>query len=148
MKLKDIGGMYSTDGEMHADARLALIYPRRKNGFDRWFSMGQDAMLALAQDDFGEKARVLFAILSILDYENWIVLNQVELSKKIGMRVGNFNRYLKVLEKKGIIKRGEKNKRNVTFCLNPDFGWKGSASNHKRALKEKMDKLGITVVKD
>ncbi|ECJ2098818.1 hypothetical protein ACI5M7_005093, partial [Salmonella enterica subsp. enterica serovar Typhimurium] len=35
----------------------------------------------------------------------------------------------------GIILEGPKIGRSKTYRLNPQFGWKGTVSNHKKALK-------------
>jgi DNA-binding GntR family transcriptional regulator len=50
------------------------------------------------------------------------------------------------LEAEGIIVRGPKAGRSATFRLNPSFGWKGSASNHQKALRERMKASNISGV--
>lgn len=44
----------------------------------------------------------------------------------------------------GVLLRGPKAGRSSTFRLNPSFGWKGSASNHQKALKERMRASNIS----
>jgi hypothetical protein len=59
---------------------------------------------------------------------------------------------MKKLEKEGVIIRGPKIGRMVSFKLNPEYAWKGSARNHVVALdaerdrkrKERMKKANIT----
>ncbi|EAV6897715.1 hypothetical protein FA598_25430, partial [Salmonella enterica] len=41
----------------------------------------------------------------------------------------------------GIILEGPKIGRSKTYRLNPQFGWKGTVSNHKKALKN-----GLSVI--
>lgn len=136
-------------GEMLEGAVLGMFFPKRQNGFNGgWLAMAQDALMALAKADLGDEARrVLFAILARLDFENYILLNQAELAESIGLKRGNFSRAVARLEEHGIIVRGPKAGRSVTFRLNPSYGWKGSASNHREALRARMKTAGLSVVK-
>lgn len=148
MGTKKIVGQIDSNGEISNDGVLAIVYPRRKNGFgEGWIAMAQPALMALSNANLsGESSKVLFAILALLDFENWIQLNQSELADKINMRRGNLNRSLKILEDEKVLIRGPKVGRSITFRLNPNYGWKGSAKKHNEVLKEKMNKLGISVV--
>jgi DNA-binding MarR family transcriptional regulator len=159
MGTKRLVGHIDADGEIHKGAVLALIVPKRKNGFDRHFTMNQDAMLFLARGKLEEAAkanlgadayRVLFAVLSVVDFENWIHLNQAEMAETIGMQRQHFSRAMRKLEAIELIQRGPKIGRSVTYRLNPHFGWKGSAKNHLKAidggLKERMKERGLSVV--
>jgi hypothetical protein len=159
MGTKRLVGHIDSNGEIHEGAVLALIVPKRKNGFDRHFTMNQDAMLFLARGKLEEAAkanlgtdayRVLFAVLSVVDFENWIQFNQAEMADTIGMRRQHFGRAMRKLEAIEIILRGPKVGRSVTYRLNPNFGWKGSAKNHLKAidggLKERMKASNMSVV--
>lgn len=127
-------------GEVMEGAVLGMFYPKRQNGFGKgWVAMAQDALMAIAKMDLGDEARrLLFAILAKLDYENYILLNQAELGAEIGMQRANVSRALTKLEAEGILLRGPKAGRSSTFRLNPSFGWKGSATNHREALRDRM----------
>lgn len=148
MALSRIVGQVDQDGVLHEGAALALIFPKRRNGFrDGWLAMAQPALMALAQSDLsGEAMRVLFAVLARLDFENYIQLNQAELAGSIGMRPTNFNRALRALEGQGVLVRGPKVSRSLTYRLNPSFGWKGSAKGHNEALQDRMKAAGFSVV--
>ena len=148
MGTKRIVGQIDSNGEIHSEGVLAIVYPRRRNGFgEGWIAMAQPALMALANANLSrEEARVFFAVLSLLDFENWIQLNQSEFSEKIGMKRQNFNRAMKRLEVENILIRGPKVSKSTTFRLNPNYGWKGSAKKHNEILKEKMEKLGMSVV--
>lgn len=149
MRQKVVGSV-TEDGSVLEGGVLALIFPKRQNGFyNGWVAMSQDAMFALANAGLGDEGnRVVWALLAKLDFENWIQINQAELAKAINLDRSNFNRAMKLIEKKGLVFRGPRVGKSVTFRLNPNFGWKGSAKNHNKALKEKMQSLGISVVKD
>jgi DNA-binding transcriptional ArsR family regulator len=132
-------------GEVMEGAVLGMFFPKRQNGFrEGWLAMAQDALMAIAKMDLGDEARrLLFAILAKLDYENYLLLNQAEIGEEIGMQRANVSRALAKLEGEGILLRGPKAGRSSTFRLNPSFGWKGSASNHQKALRERMKAANI-----
>ena len=121
--------------------------------------MNQDAMMFLARGKMEEVAkanlgadvyRVLFAVLPIVDFENWIQLNQSDMAEAIGMHRQHFGRAVRKLEAISLLLRGPKVGRSITYRINPNFGWKGSAKNHNaalnEALKERMRERGISVV--
>jgi hypothetical protein len=58
----------------------------------------------------------------------------------------NFARALKRLQAIGVLLVGPKVGRNVTFRLNPQYGWKGSAKGHNEALSARMRARGLSVV--
>ena len=133
-------------GEVMEGAVLGMFFPKRQNGFrEGWIAMAQDALMAVAKMDLGDEARrLLFAILAKLDYENYILLNQAEIGADIGMQRANVSRALGKLEAEVVLLRGPKAGRSSTFRLNPAFGWKGSAENHRKALKERMKASNIS----
>jgi hypothetical protein len=135
-------------GEILEGAQLAVIFPKRKNGFtEGWIAMAQNPLVTLAQANIGQEAwRVFAIILGNLDYENWINLNQTELAKKLDMKQPNFARGLKSLIDEEVLLLGPKIGRNRTFRLNPQYGWKGSAKNHKEALQERMRERGLSLI--
>jgi hypothetical protein len=121
--------------------------------------INQDAMLLLARGKLEEAAkanlgadayRVLFAVLSVVDFENWIQFNQSEMADTIGMSRQNFGRAMRKLEAIELLQRGPKVGRSATYRLNPSFGWKGSAKNHVKAiddnLRQRMKSRNMSVV--
>ncbi len=115
------------------------------------FGMPQDAYLALAKSGLGlEARRVLDILLAKLDFENWVHLPQAEIAEILNMKPGNVSRSMRDLEKVGVILRGPKVGRSITYRINPNFGWKGSAKAHNAALnedlKERMKERGMSVV--
>lgn len=78
-------------------------------------------------------------ILSKLDYENLLVLNQSELADSLNMTRHNFSRSMKKLTEEGIILKGPRIGVSRSFRLNPTYGWKGTASNHKKAVKSHLE---------
>ena len=141
--------IYDTStGEVYDKAVLAVFFPKRRNGFrEEWFAMAQSPMMLLAKADIGDQARrVLFAVFSKVDFENFILINQNEIAQELNMDRTNVSKAISKIVELGVIIKGPKVGRSTTYRLNPEFGWKGSASNHKEALMEQMKGRGLSVV--
>jgi hypothetical protein len=143
-----VGQVDMETGELLDGAALAVIFPKRKNGFQTgWVAVAQNPMLELAKANLGGEAnRVLFYVLARLDFENWINLNQSAGADEIQMKRPNFARGLRKLVEVGVVLPGPKVGRNATFRLNPSYGWKGSARGHHEALQDRMKARGLSVV--
>ena len=140
-------GQFDLDTGEVVEGYIAVLQPKRRNGFDRHFSMNQDALDFLAKEvgsisDF----KVLFKLLGVLDYENLIQVSQVEIAESLGMKRQHVNRSIKRLVELGCLLEGPRIGRSMSYRLNPSFGWKGSAANHKKALQDRMDEKGFSVV--
>lgn len=135
-------------GEVYNKAVLAVFFPKRRNGFrEEWFALAQSPMMLLAKADLGDQARrVLFALFSKVDFENFILINQNEIAHELEMDRTNVSKSISKLVDIGVIIRGPKVGRSSTYRLNPEFGWKGSAKNHKEALMERMKGRGLSIV--
>lgn len=134
-------------GEVMEGAVLGMFFPKRQNGFSKegWLAMAQGALMELAQSDLGQQDwRVLAGVLAKLDYENYLLLSVADLAKEIGMQRPHVSTSITKLVAMGVLLRGPKAGRSSTFRLNPSFGWKGSASNHQKALRERMRASNIT----
>ena len=129
---------------------VAVIQPKRKNAFQigGWFAMSQSEPLDILMraDLQGRDYQVFFALMQQLDYENLIQVSQTDIAKKLNMRLPHVNRSVKALIDLGIILEGPRIGRSRSFRLNPHFGWKGSAKGHHKALRDRMNDLGVTVV--
>jgi hypothetical protein len=143
-----VGQVDMLTGELLEGAQLAVIYPKRRNGFrEGWVAVSQSPMLELAKANLGNEAsRVLFLVLAKLDFENWINLNQSGVATELEIARPNVSRALKKLLEVGVILAGPKVGRNATFRLNPQFGWKGSAKGHNDALSDRMKARGMSLV--
>ena len=140
-------GQFDLDTGEVVEGYIAVLQPKRRNGFDRHFSMNQDALRVLAKEvDSISDFKVLFELLAVLDYENLIQVSQVEIAEALGMRRQNVHRSIKRLVELGCLLEGPRIGRSMSYRLNPSFGWKGSAANHKKALQDRMDEKGFSVV--
>ena len=146
--MKRVGSVDLDTGELLEGAVVGMFFPKRQNGFGKgWVAMSQNAMMELARADLGaQDMRVLFAVLAKLDFENYLLLSIADLAKEIGMQRPHVSASITKLEKLGVLTRGPKAGRSSTFRLNPSFGWKGSASNHQKALRDRMKAAGLSVV--
>ncbi|EHB9444854.1 helix-turn-helix domain-containing protein [Salmonella enterica] len=120
---------------------VAVIRPKQKSAFERHFSMNQAALATIAKELNLDQFRVLMMLLAELDYENFIQVAQMDIAEKIGMQKTNVSRAIKALINIGIIFEGPKIGRSRSYRLNPNFGWKGTVSNHKKALRN-----GLSVI--
>mgnify|MGYP005625892873 CR=1 FL=1 len=118
---------------------LVYVPERPKSPFGKdWFAMAQEAMIFLSKShDILKKDgfAVFCALAGRLDFENFILINQSEIARDIGMDRANFSKALKRLEALGVIARGPKTGRSPTLRLNPMVAWKGKQRNHFNALQ-------------
>lgn len=120
---------------------VAVIRPKQKSSFERHFTMNQAALKIIATELNHEQTKVLMMLLADLDYENYIQVAQIDIAESLGMKKPNVSKAVKNLIEFGIILKGPKIGRSKTYRLNPQFGWKGTVSNHKKALKN-----GLSVI--
>jgi biotin operon repressor len=101
---------------------VTVLVKGKRSPYPKYFMANQEALLTLAQDKeiTGECYRVLFVLLTQLDYENYIYIPQKEIGKKLGILPQNVHRAVKVLLQKGILLSNERG-----YRLNPHYGWKG-----------------------
>ncbi len=114
---------------------VAVIRPKQKSSFERHFTMNQAALKIIATELNHEQTKVLMMLLADLDYENYIQVAQIDIAESLGMKKPNVSKAVKNLIEFGIILEGPKIGRSKTYRLNPQFGWKGTESNHQKALK-------------
>ena len=136
-KIKQVN---SDTGEV-LDGVLVWMPKKRISPFERHFTMNQDALKILANKLNYEQFRVLMMLLADLDYENYIQITQQDIASSLDMQKSNVSRAVKGLIELQIVLEGPKVGRSKTYRLNEQFGWKGSVSNHKRALKN-----GLSVI--
>lgn len=125
---------------------VAVIRPKQKSPFERHFTMNQASLLILANSLTGEQLKVLLALLSDLDYENYIQVAQSDIANNLSMQKTNVSRSVKALLDLGVILEGPKVGRSKTYRLNEQFGWKGTVPNHNKALKQRLKSSGLSVI--
>ena len=146
--MRRIGKIDLDTGEL-LGGHLVYVAPKRHNGFrEGWTAMLQKAFGVLKMFTRSEDLRVMMALLEQLDYENQILVNQASMARELGMEPPQVNRAIKRLLESGAILKVPKKSINCLYQLNPEFGWKGSGTNHKKALekqrKQRMKAANIT----
>jgi hypothetical protein len=144
-----VGQIDLATGELLQEATLAVFYPKRKNGFiTGWLAMAQEPLMKLAEANLGGEAmRVLFAALAKLDFENYLVLNQADVGRQLGLQPSHVSRAIARLIDEGVLLAGPRIGVNRTYTLNPRYGWKGSARGHQDALTARMKQARMERVK-
>jgi hypothetical protein len=136
MTFRRIDQIDTVTGEIIGNA-LIVVPKKYYNAFvDGWVAMAQPALDLLADSDLtGEELKVLLKLLGRLDFENFLLINQSELAKSMGIQRTNVNRSIRRLLEMEILLEGPKVGPLRTYRLNPTFGWKGSAKNHQNVVK-------------
>ena len=88
--------------------------------------MYQAMMLKLAQLNLpNEQYRVFLALISKVDFDNYLRISQTEMAKELGMSRPNVARAIKGLCNLSIIVEGPRAGLNKTYRLNPYIAHKG-----------------------
>ena len=120
---------------------VAIIRPKQKSFFGRHMTFNQDMFLHIANRLNHEQTRVLMVLFYRLDFENYICIPQSEIAQELGIQQPHVSRALKGLLTEEIITPGPKVGQIKSYKLNPHYGWKGSVTNHNKALKH-----GLSVI--
>jgi hypothetical protein len=118
--------------------------------------LSQLRAFSLATSDLHEiELKVLLLLVSELNMDNLIAINQSELATMIGINRSHFSRAIKKLLAEGIIIEGAKLGQHKSYRLNAYYGWKGSTENHNIALEvdpiplsDRMKQSGIESIID
>jgi len=114
------------------DGTLAYVGPRIKSPYSGGFFMtNQFALEEIAKDKelVGETLRIFLYVCSRLDFENYIQIPQMEISKDLQIDKSNVSKSISLLESKGILLRGPRVGKVYVWRLNPHYGWKGKVRN-------------------
>lgn len=97
----------------------------------------QESLKAIVPKLSGEEARMLLHILASLGMNNeWMVLNQRDTAKNVGMARSQVSRAMKSLSEKNIIVKGTRIGKGHAYSLNPNLGWRGPFKNHAPAKRK------------
>lgn len=131
------------------EGTLLWVPKKARSQFGRdWFQMAQDTLKVLNQHrkTLGMEGMAVFnALLSRLDFENFIQVSQTEIAAELQMRPSNVSRAIKKLIEHGFLKTGPKVGKSHTFQLHPELAWKGKSQNHFGA-REKARQANWTII--
>jgi DNA-binding MarR family transcriptional regulator len=102
-----------------------------KSSSYKWFRMYQSPLVDIAKDReiTGCTYRVLFGLLSIVDFHNEADISQKALGRMIGVHPPDVSKALSVLQKKGIIKKVLKPNGRTAYILQNTFVTKGKTAH-------------------
>ncbi len=124
----------------------------RKHRYPRdveFMTMFRDGWKYLATLDLaGRDTRVLFKLLEMLDYENFISIGQETIAQEVQSDIANVNRSIAKLEKLGVIERerDKADKRRWAYRLNAELGWKGDAKQWNDHMHRRARQRGSNVI--
>ena len=126
---------YDDNGEI--TRRYAIFeLPDKSRVQGGWFMAMQDGFEWLARQNFnGETLRVLMHVMAKLDFENYILVKQLDVAIALGMQKTHVSRAMRVLLEKGVIHAGPNVGQVKTYRLDPSFGFKGRAKNMGKLLE-------------
>jgi len=120
------------DPETNVPRCYGPINSKKRRIGGQWVAMYQDTLTWLATQRLtGEQSSVLFALLGILDYKNYIRISQADIAKQTGIKRPNVARAIKKLANLDIIAEGPRAGMYKTYILNPTVGIKGTQKNSK-----------------
>lgn len=119
----------------------AITWIRRAWKGEQFVMVFQDAFIAMAKDKTltGETMRVLFHLLGKLNFENFILIQQIDIATELDLKKPNVSRAIKTLVERGIILEGPKVNRSRGYRINHDLGWKGNLKN-LRVLRDNIER--------
>ena len=102
-------------------------FPCKSRGLGTgWVGLYQEAADMIANWKLSlEQYRVFLKLLAKLDFENYLRINQKQMSQELDMKQPNISRALKALEERYIIVEGPRAGLNKTYRLNPYIAHKG-----------------------
>lgn len=117
-----------------------VFVPSRIKIKEGWFMTFQDALAELATDKdlWGRPRAVLDYMMSRLNFDNYIALEQKEIVDKLGIHQPDVSSAIKMLVAKGIIEKGPRLGKSWSYKLNPFYGWKGRVKNLKEERKKRL----------
>jgi len=99
-----------------------------KEGF---FMAIQEAFIQIAKDKDlnGRPTAILMYLFGKLGFENYICVQQREISESLKIHKADVSKSIKLLIEKRIILPGPKLGRTTSYRLNSEYGWKGKVKN-------------------
>ena len=117
-----------------------------KNLGTGWIAVYQDMISNIADWNLpNEQYRVFLKLLSKMNFENYLIISQKELSQELDMKQPSIARAIKALCERNVIIEGPRAGLNKTYRLNPFIAHKGSdrrdtIKDFNSALESKNEK--------
>jgi DNA-binding transcriptional ArsR family regulator len=128
----------------------ALTPIKRKHIKEAYIMAFQEGLANVAKMDTlgGQELRLLIYLMSVLDFENYLRVSQVEVAKTLDMKQQAISRALKRLVEADILIEGPKVGNAKTYRLDANLGYRGKASNLQKVRKDiqKAKDAGLSVI--
>ena len=115
-----------------------FVYVPRRPKLKGWFMAFQEAFTELAKDRelWGQPTAVLHFLMGKLDFENHILIQQVEIASALNLPKTRVSEAIKKLVDKGVILKGPKVGRTTSYKLNINYGWKGKVVDFQKEQRK------------
>lgn len=128
------GNIVSDTGEkLNPDNFTVLLVPKTKKKMKErdWMMFYQAGLAQLARDKQlrGAPRSVLDYLMSMMDFENFIGVDQTRIATELHMEKASVSRAIKLLLEKRILEKGPKFGRMNSYKLNDFYAWKGSVES-------------------
>jgi DNA-binding transcriptional ArsR family regulator len=128
---------YDTDRQRWVDGTVAFEPEPARNGFKEFFTMSKLTGRIMKRLKGSEEThRVMWALLTLLEFDNFLPLTQTAIAEDLGMKPANVSRAIKRLVAVGAVILGPPTGAHKAYRLSPEWVWRGRAENHVKALEE------------
>lgn len=137
--IRRLGTIDLDTGELVDGVNIVTVQsrPKFKEAFMLVFQKGLEA---LAKDRAlrGESIRVMFALMSRLDYENFIHVSHADIARDLATQRSNVSRSIAQLLERGVLIPGPKVGNVATYRLSDTLGWKGRVRSFQEERKRRL----------
>jgi DNA-binding MarR family transcriptional regulator len=135
---------------LHLAVAFKKRYPKQvqEDGFMTMFKIGWD-YLSTIDDLTGRDFRVLMALLSSINFKNWISISQQTIAEKLNLKQPDVAKSLKKLLEYQILERQRDpaDHRRWMYRFNPTLGWMGDAEDWKKYMQERANEKVVPLVR-
>jgi predicted transcriptional regulator len=132
------GNIVSENGKiLNPQDYTVLVVPKQKKKLKErdWLMFYQAGLAQLAKDKElrGAPRSVLDMLMSMMDFENFIGIDQSFICKELNMEKASVSKAIKLLVEKKILEKGPKFGRMNSYKLNEFYAWRGTVENKRKA---------------
>jgi hypothetical protein len=139
------GNIVSDTGKkLNPDDFTVLLVPKTKKKLKEkdWMMFYQAGLAKLAKDKElrGAPRSVLDYLMSMMDFENFIGVDQTRIANELAMEKASVSKAIKLLLEKKILEKGPKFGRMNSYKLNDFYAWRGTVeSKHQSKILSMAD---------
>lgn len=117
---------------------------------DTYVRMFQQALDVVAKDKAlsGETLRIWMKLLSELEDDNYMQLQQCVIAEEMGINKTHVSRAFRQLMEAGYLEEGPKSGRAKSYRVNPEIAWKGAGPKYTETMKKRGKLRLVNLQKD